>query len=229
VVRRLRDDELAVTLVALGAYYAVRADLRRRVQVLESLRGGVEQGRPWFGPMIEALFGMVAWLRGEFAAAGSHLEAAMAGRAAADQHEIEAVWFSPSDPIATAHIHLAVVGLVRGDLTGAEAELGHAARRAEQLGFPQDAWSLAYTRCMEGWVCIEAGQLDRAAVLFADVSELAERHGFDMWRLAGGTWQATVGALAALGADDLDPTTLAAHIATLTTFVDTWRTVGMNI
>jgi hypothetical protein len=24
-------------------------------------------------------------------------------------------------------------------------------------------------------------------------------------------------------------TTLAAHIATLTTFVDTWRTVGMNI
>jgi hypothetical protein len=66
-----------------------------------SLRGGVEQGRPWFGPMVEALFGMVAWLRGEFAAAGSHLEAATAGRAAADQHEIEAVWFSPSDPIAT--------------------------------------------------------------------------------------------------------------------------------
>src|ERR1700687_126578 len=70
VVRRLRDDELAVTLVALGGYYAVRADLRRRVQVLESLRGGVEQGRPWFGPMIEALFGMVAWLRGGVGAAG---------------------------------------------------------------------------------------------------------------------------------------------------------------
>jgi len=61
------------------------------------------------------------------------------------------------------------------------------------------------------------------------VSELAERHGFDGWRLAGATWQATVGALAALGADDVDPTKLAAHIATLTTFVDTWRTVGMNI
>ena len=160
---------------------------------------------------------MVAWLRGEFDAAGSHLEAATAGQAAADQHEIDAVWFQPNDPIATAHIHLALVGLVRGDLTGAEAELAHAARRAEQLGFPQGPFSLAYTRFVESWLRIEAGQLDRAAVLAADLTDLAERHGFDQWRLIGATQQATVGALAALGADDLDPTALAAHIATITT------------
>ena len=82
----LRDDELFATLLALTAYYIPRADLRRMVQVLESLRAGLEQGRQWFRPAIEALFGMVAWLRGEFAAAGSHLEAATAGPAAADQH-----------------------------------------------------------------------------------------------------------------------------------------------
>jgi tetratricopeptide (TPR) repeat protein len=225
----LRDDELAVTLVALVGYYTTRADLRRTVYVLESLRAGLEQGRQWFGPMIEGYIGLVAWLRGEFDAARTHFEQATAVPAAADQHQIEAVWFSPSDAIAGVHIHLATIGLMRGDLTGAEAEFAHAARRANELGFPQGAWNLAYTRCMEGLVWIEAGQLDRAAVLFADVSELAERHGFDAWRLAGATWQATVSALAALGADDLDPTKLAAHIATLTTFVDTWRTVGMNI
>ena len=114
----------------------------------------------------------------------------------------------PNDPIASAHIHLALTRLVRGDLAGAEAELAQAARRAEQLGFPQGPFSLAYARFVEIWMRIEAGQLDRAAVLAADLSELAERHGFDHWRLCGATQQATVGALAALGADDLDPTAL---------------------
>ena len=172
---------------------------------------------------------MVAWLRGEFDAAGSHLEPATAGLAAADQHQIDAVWFQPNDPIASAYIHLALTRLVRGDLTGAEAELAQAARRAEQLGFPQGPFSLAYARFVEIWLRIEAGQLDRAAVLAADLIDQAERHGFDLWRLVGATQQAIVSALAALGADDLDPTRLSAHIATMTTLLDTLRTVGLNI
>jgi hypothetical protein len=118
--------------------------------------------------------------------------------------------------------------LVRGDLAGAKAELAQAARRAEQLGFPQGPFSLAHVRSAEVWLPIEAGQLDRAAVLAAELSELAERHGFDMWRLAGATQQASVSTLAALGADDLDPSALSAHIATLTTFLDIWRTAGLN-
>jgi len=119
--------------------------------------------------------------------------------------------------------------VVRGDLAGAEAELAHTARRAEQLGFPQGPISLAYARWAEVWMCIEAGQLDRAAVLAAEVTHLGERHGFDLWRLIGATQQATVSALAALGAEDLDPTGLSAHIATMTTFLDTWRAAELNI
>jgi hypothetical protein len=57
----------------------------------------------------------------------------------------------------------------------------------------------------------------------------AERHGFDVWRVAGGTWQAAVGGLAALGDDDLDRSDLGAHIATITAFLDTLRTIGVNI
>jgi predicted ATPase len=48
-------------------------------------------------------------------------------------------------------------------------------------------------------------------------------------RLAGATQQATVSTLATLGADDLDPTTLAAQIATITTLLDTWRTLEVNM
>jgi hypothetical protein len=118
---------------------------------------------------------------------------------------------------------------VWGDLVGADAELAQAARRAEQLGFPQGAWSLAYARLVESWLCIEAGRLDRAAARAADLREQAERHGFDQWRLAGANQEATVSAVAALGADDVDQTALAAHIATITTLLDTFRTLEVNM
>ena len=117
---------------------------------------------------------------------------------------------------------------MRGDLTGAEAELAQAARRAEQLGFPQGPFMHAYTRFAEIWVRIEAGQLDRAAVLAADLTSWPSGTASTCGGWWGATEQATVSALAALGADDPDPAALAAHIATMTTFLDTWRTLELN-
>ena len=225
----LHDDELFATLTALYGYYLARADLQRAAQVLEVLRASLEQGRQWFRPVSEGRLGVVAWLRGQFAAADSHLKAATAGAAAADQQQIDAVWLQPTEPIVSAHLYLALTRGVRGDLTGAEAELAQAARRAEQLSFPEGPFSLAYTRFGEIWMRTEAGQLDRAAVLAADLIEQAERYGFDLWRLWGATQQATVGALAALRADKLDPTALAAHIATMTPLLDTSHTLELNI
>lgn len=87
----------------------------------------------------------------------------------------------------------------------------------------------AYTRSMETWLRVEAGQLDRAALVAADMINEGERHGFDVWRVAGATWQAVVGGLAAPGDDDLDPSDLGTHIATITAFLDTLRTIGVNI
>ena len=155
----LRDDELFATLTALRGYYFIRADLRRAAQVFESLRAGLKHGRQWLHPVIEAGFGMVAWLRGEFDAAGSHLKAATSGRTggrpAPDGRGVD----SSQRPDRGGVRLPGLAGFVRGDLTGAEAELTHAARRAEQLGFPQGPFSLAYTRFVESWMRIEAGQL----------------------------------------------------------------------
>jgi class 3 adenylate cyclase/tetratricopeptide (TPR) repeat protein len=223
----LRDDELFATLAALLGYYITRADLRRAAQVLEVLRTGLEHGRQRLGPAIEGGLGCVAWLRGEFDAAGAHLEQATSGQGPAGQRQIDAVRFGPGDPISRAHIHMALTRLVRGDIAGAEAEVAHAARRAEQLGFPHGPWNLAYTRFAEIWLRVEVGQLDRAAVLAADLTDQAERHGFDIWRLSGATQQASVSALAALATNDVDPATIAGHITTLTTLLDTLRPVGL--
>ena len=222
----LGDKDLIATMVALMVYYFTRADLDRVVEVLEALRAGLKQGRPWLRPVIDASFGVVAWHRGEFDAARSRLEEAMAGLAAAGQ--LDVVWFQPNDPIVTARLHLALARFVHGDLTGAEAELAQVAHRVEGLGFPQGPFSAAFACFVEIWLRIEAGRPDRAAVLAACLIEQAERHGFDAWQLWGGAQQATLSALAALGTEDLNPTALSNHIATMTTLVDVLRKAGLN-
>jgi class 3 adenylate cyclase len=224
----LRDDELFATLIALGNYYQVRADLRRAAQVIESLRRGLE-GQQWARPKIDVLFGTMAYLRGDLNAATSALEAATAGVATADQHKVDAEWLRVSEPISSGCLHLALVALVRGDLTRAEAELARSARLAEGFGFPEGPYMRAYIRSMETWLRVEAGQLDRAALVATDMITEGERHGFDVWRATGALWQAAVGGLAALEAGDLDPSDLGAHIATMTAFLDTLRAIGVNI
>ena len=107
----LHDDELFATLTALTGYYAARADVRRLAQVLESLRAGLE-GRQWFRRAIEVPRGVMAWLRGEFAAAACHFEQATADPVVADHDQIATVWFVPAEPIATACLHLAWARLV---------------------------------------------------------------------------------------------------------------------
>jgi tetratricopeptide (TPR) repeat protein len=222
----LGDKDLVATMVALMVYYFTRADLDRVVEVLEALRVGLKHGRPWLRTVIDASFGVVAWQRGDFDAALSRLEETMAALTAADQ--IDVVWFQPNDPIVTARLHLALARFVHGDLAGAEAELAQVAHRVQGLGFPQGPFSAAFASFVEIWVRVEAGQPDRAAVLAADLLEQAERRGFEAWQLWGGAQQATVGALAALGAEDPNPTALSNHIATMTTLVDVLRKAGLN-
>lgn len=139
------------------------------------------------------------------------------GVTAAGQHKVDSKWFRATEPIASACLYLALVALVRGDPTTAEAELAMAARRAEGFGFPEGPYMRAYTRSMETWLRIEAGQLDHAAVLAAEMINDAERYGFDMWRLVGATWQSAVGELAAL---DADPAAVGAHVATFATLLE---------
>jgi hypothetical protein len=79
------------------------------------------------------------------------------------------------------------------------------------------------------WLRIEARQLDQAAVLVADLGEVGERHGFDLWRRRGAFLRAVVETMGgALSADHVDATKLAADLATITTLLDTFRMLEMN-
>jgi class 3 adenylate cyclase/tetratricopeptide (TPR) repeat protein len=216
----LRESELFSTLTALWAYYLPRGDLRRTLQVSESIRGQMSDGRRWFRRVNDAGFGMVAWYAGDFADARALLEEATAGVAGGDFPD-ESVWFVPNEPIASMHTHLALARFVQGDLRGAEEQLAETVRRVATLGFPQGPFSHAYERCYEIWMRIEAGQLDRATDLVEELNAKAKKHGFDFWVLIGTTQRATISALSALSAGHVGE--LDAHIQTLTMFVQSWR------
>ena len=153
--------------------------------------------------------GSVIWLEGDFTTARGHLLRALADRSAADPHVLDTAWWVNVDPIALAHMYLALTHMVRGDLDGANAELAESFRRCDGLGFPQNAYNRANTYFMEIWVRLESGQTAEAATLVAGLRQLSEQSGLDVWQLVGRTEGATVKALAALGAG--------ADAATLTT------------
>jgi tetratricopeptide (TPR) repeat protein len=96
-------------------------------------------------------------------------------------------------------------------------------RRVAGLGFPQGPYSLAYQRCYEIWMCIEAGQLDSAAKLVEELAVEAKRHGFDFWILVAATQRATITALSTLSAYDIKPERLEPHIAAMAVTVESWR------
>ena len=219
----LREAELFSTLTALWAYYLPRGDLRRTLQLSESLHEKASYHQRWFRSANDAGFGMVAWFRGDFANARSVLEESTAAVARADITDYEALWFIPNDPITSMHTHLALARFVQGEIDGAEEQLAETVRRVADLGFPQGPFSHAYERSFEIWMRIEAGQLDRAADIVEELSADAERHGFDFWTLVAATQQATISALSALGTGERDPDALRRHIETMTMFVDSWR------
>jgi len=225
----VRDDEVIGTLVALAGYYFAVGDLPRSARVLRSVRLGMDDGREYFRPIVDAAIGIGTWLNGGFAAARDQMEAATAEFAAAGRHTLEALWFAPTDPLTMTHGILGLDQLALGDLCAAEAEVLQAIRRAEELRFPQGAFSLAFARFFEIWIRIEARQLDRAAALASELIEHAERNSFEVWALWGAAQLAIVDAMTALCAVDPTAELLSAQVVRLTNVVDTVRAAGLTV
>lgn len=224
----LGDDEFFSTLVALYPYYAIRADLHRVDQLLESVRNSLSGARDWFRPYNDAGFGMAAWYRGQFDSALEQLEAAAASRNDQAAQAVEAVWFMPNEASASIYTHLAIARYMKGDLAGAEEEFAKTERYCAGLDFPQGAFSLAYAQQLEVLMRIEAGQLERAAEIAAVLAADGERHGFDSWTMVGAAQQTCVAALASVAARLTDHAVLAQHVAAITGFVDAWRALQVR-
>jgi class 3 adenylate cyclase/tetratricopeptide (TPR) repeat protein len=225
----VRNDDVFATLLALAGYYFALGDLRRATKVFESLKPGLDDGREFLRPVLESSLGILTWLHGEFVSAGRQISAATAQFDDAERREIDAVWFAPTDPIAMALGVLALDRVVGGDFHGAEAQLSRAARRADELSFPQGPFSRAFAHFFEIWLRIEARQFEHAAVLAAALIDHADRHGFEVWALWGAAQQATVDALASIGAQHTDPDVVSARVEQMAAMVNAVRGAGLTI
>ena len=150
--------------------------------------------------------------------------------AAADQHQIEAVWFQPNDPAASAHLYLALVTprARRSHRRRGRAGPGGTPGRTARLP-PGPVQPRLHALCGD-----LAAHRSRSARPGRGPGRRPERAGRAA-RLrpmaAGGGHPAGLCRRPgrARRRRPLDPTALAAHIATITTLLDTWRTLEVNI
>ncbi|MGB6205913.1 MAG: adenylate/guanylate cyclase domain-containing protein, partial [Mycobacterium sp.] len=223
------SSQLYATLSALWSYYFARGDLDRAALLGESIRSRLAEMPPSMLVGSELQLAGLAWFQGDFARARSLIEAAATVAGEMPGPQLEGNSFAPNEPIATLYTYLATSRFVQGDLAGAEAALAQTYRRCESVSFPHGMFSLAYGKSLETWIRIEAGQLDRAAELVAELADLGKQYGFDEWVMVAATQGATVRSLAAVADDNPDPATLQTHIDAMTTVVQTWRAYDLKV
>jgi hypothetical protein len=223
-----QGDEMFSTLISLWAYHLSRAELDRASQVLDTLRGALTGTREYFRAANRAGYGMIEWFRGDYPAALSILEEAMAELLVADPGgEVDAVWFVPNDPVAAMHTHLAIARFTAGDSRGADAQLRLTAEVTAALPFPQGAWSQAYAMWLTAWMQIEQGRHAEALTTCDALVGLATRHGFDNWSMIAMTGQAA--AQAARAAREGTAEEAAVHASSLVGLIGLWQAVELVI
>jgi class 3 adenylate cyclase/tetratricopeptide (TPR) repeat protein len=216
--------ELFATLNALWTYYTARGDLRRGTQVADTLTAKLEGV-----PGVTGITGVLAGFRGDFHTARETLEKAIVGVQDMTTVRVRTKsYYGPNDPIGGMYSFLAFTRFVQGDLSGADAALKQMEVRSHAAGFPQGAFSLCYGRSIEALLRREAGDLARSAQLGAELSSLAKQYDFDEWVMVGWSEESVGRALATLAAGETDPATLAPHIETLTTVIQTWAAFDLK-
>ena len=76
---------------------------------------------------------------------------------------------------------------------------------------------------------IDAGQLERAAEVVTDLTDQADRHGFDFWVLAGTSQRVGVDALRSLASGEVDRSELNAQVESLDAMINTWRDLQARV
>jgi class 3 adenylate cyclase/tetratricopeptide (TPR) repeat protein len=221
------SSQLYATFTGLWSYYATRGDLRRATQLVEALRNLPDMPE-WYEVAIDVVLGVLATFRGEFRSARATLESAAEALNRIGSSQIEGAWFAPNDPLAGAHTFLGLIRFFEGDMAGAESAFALVESHCDKLAFPHGPFTLCYGRAMETMARVEAGQLDRATQLVAEVADRAEQHGFDEWVMIAACNRASIAARAALAAGETDTATLQAHIEAMTVVVDAWRAADMK-
>jgi class 3 adenylate cyclase len=217
------STELYATFTPLWSYYTTRGNLARATRLVQALRLRLNDMPSWHRITNDAVVGALAMLRGEFHSARLTLAGAVAALDDADTEAVEHVWFTPNDPLAGLATMYGFVSFLQGDLRAAEDTYRKIRDRCAQIGFPHGPFSLCYAQGIEALVRIEAGQLDRAAELAAELGKTAEKYGFDEWVLIARCIPVSLASRTALSDRAASTDAWEGHIAASTAIVEGWR------
>ncbi len=224
----LQDDDLLSTVMSLYPYYTMRADIDRAQRLVESIRASLTGPRSPSYPSTTSRTGCSHGIAANSIMPRTKMELAAHTLTEEGRRALDAMLFMPNDPTAGLHTHLALARCIDGDLAGVEAEIGRAEEPLQRPAVPQGAIQPGLYPPDRG-ADPDRGRrtCDTRPRSPARLADIGERHGFDSWALVGQAQYATVGALIALAENDGDSSALAPHIAMLTSFVDTWRALGV--
>ncbi|HLN15774.1 MAG TPA: adenylate/guanylate cyclase domain-containing protein [Acidimicrobiales bacterium] len=214
-------DEMFNTVIVLWTYHLIRGELAQARQISEYTYRTLEK-REWYRSFNIAAFGILDCWEGDFHAARGLLDLFRANRVQADEERFLAEWMNPNEPVTVILTCIAVVNFVMGDVASADPEFAAAIQRAEVLPFPQGPYSAAYVLSVDAWMRFERGQLEEAEDRINRMTEIADRHGFDGWKMVAMTQHAVLAAARALH-EGIDPRELARHASTLVAMIDLWK------
>jgi tetratricopeptide (TPR) repeat protein len=206
------------SLIAIWAYWLVHGGVATTRTLIERLAGMVhEDVYSWFTPEVEACVGWQQFYEADFEAAREHFETGMAGfRARPADQMVSPFWPLPNDPVAVSLVALSCVSTARGDLVEAGQWELEAIHRAEEIGFPQGPFSLAFVKTFAAWNASFVGDDDKSRRLGEEVVALGREHGYALWSALGSAYAPPV------------PTGGAEHRAFLEQVISTVRLMGQE-
>jgi class 3 adenylate cyclase/tetratricopeptide (TPR) repeat protein len=213
-------------LTALWGHYAARGQLDRVEKLEEALRQ-LQGESEWSTASYHMAVGFFAMFRGQFDAARTALEDALARIERTGIPPTEQLWYTPADRICGLYTELGFIRFVQGDMTGAEQSYARIRSRSETLPFPANAVSLIYGQLREVAMRVETGEFDRSADLIDEIAARAEELGLAEWTMVAATNRLSLAARRAL-ANNLDGDALAPHIQNITALVETWRAAELK-
>lgn len=174
-------------IIAIWAYWLTNGDLGTAGHLAGRLLHMVQdEALAWFRPEVEACAGFQSFYEGDVAQARTHLDAAIAGFSTrpADQM-VSPLWPLPNDPYAVTAIAIACVETLAGDLVVAAEWEERAVARAEECGFPQGPFSLAFVKTYMAWNRRIVGDPTGAEALGAEVVRIGQQYGYAYWLALG--------------------------------------------
>jgi DNA-binding SARP family transcriptional activator len=168
-------------------WHTVTGRFEESLALLDGLVHGADLSDPELAVMFCHLRGTALWHLGRAAEARTQLERGVAATEGCDPAVLPVINY---DPVVGCHVFAAVACWGVGDDGAADAHLVESRRRAETLG---DDFTKAFVLFFGAWLATLRQDPEAAGRASADVSDLAERRGFQQYVAMGalvGGWAA---------------------------------------